>query len=245
MRLSPKEARLRDEDRQVVRELDLFRDMEEARFEGLLNAAFLQRFPERVVLIEEGDPADFLNVVIDGTIELFATLDKRESTMTVLRPVSTFILAAVLKDAPYLMSARTRTPSRVLMIPAQNVRGCMVEDASFTRSIVGELANCYRGVVRNQKNIKLRTGVERLASYLAHQHDRQGAEGKLTLPIDKKTLASMLGMTPENLSRAFSTLRRSGVSVDGPEITVKSFGDLIKVARYAPLIDNFPARSSD
>ena len=231
---------MRQEDRQVVRDLNLFREMDETRFDGLLNAAFLQRFPERVVLIEEGGSADFLHIVIDGMVELYATLDGRESTMTVLSPISTFILAAVLKDAVYLMSARTKTPSRVLMIPSQNVRQAMAEDDAFARSIVSELASCYRGVVRNQKNLKLRTGVERLASYLAHQHLRQGANGMLTLPIDKKTLASMLGMTPENLSRAFSTLRRSGVSVDGPDISIKSPESLIEVARSAPLIDNFP-----
>ena len=146
-----KELGLRPDDKQIVRELDLFRDMDEERFDSLLNAAFLQRFPERVVLIQEGDPADFLHCVIEGTVELFATLDDRHSTLTVLTPVSTFILAAVLNDAVYLMSARTRTPASILMIPAQNVRDAMAEDAAFTRSIVGELANCYRGVVRNQK----------------------------------------------------------------------------------------------
>lgn len=217
--------------------------MDEARFEVLLNAAFLQRFPERVTLIEEGDPADFLHIVIDGAVELYATLDNRESSMTVLTPVSTFLLAAVLKDVVYLMSARTRAVSRILMIPAQNIRAAMSEDSAFALSLVNELATCYRGVVRNYKNLKLRTGVERLASYLAHQHTRQGSNGKLVLPIDKKTLASMLGMTPENLSRAFSMLRRNGVAVDGPEIAINSADDLMEIARFAPLIDNFPKQA--
>ncbi|MBT8471845.1 MAG: helix-turn-helix domain-containing protein [Marinicaulis sp.] len=231
---------MRPDDKRLVRDLELFRDMDKDRFDGLLNAAFFQRFPERVELIKEGEPADFLHIVIDGTVELFAALDDRESTMTMLTPVSTFILAAVLKDAVYLMSARTRTRASVLMIPAQNVRNAMAEDPAFARSIVGELANCYRGVVRNQKNLKLRTGVERLASFLAHQQFRQGGGEKIQLPIDKKTLASMLGMTPENLSRSFSVLRHSGVTVDGPTITIGSIDDLKETARHAPLIDNFP-----
>ncbi|MGE0180688.1 MAG: cyclic nucleotide-binding domain-containing protein [Parvularculaceae bacterium] len=236
---------MRDEDKQIVRNLSLFHDMDAGRFDSLVNAAFLQRFPERVVLIKEGEPSDFLHVVIDGVVELFATLDGRESTMTVLSPVSTFILAAVLKDAVYLMSARTRTASRILMIPAKSVRDAMAEDDAFARSIVSELANCYRGVVRNQKNLKLRTGVERLASYLAHQHVRQGNSGRFTLPIDKKTLASMLGMTPENLSRSFSTLRKIGVTVSGPDIIVEDAEELIEIARNAPLIDNFATRCDD
>ena len=81
---------LRDRDRQTVRKLALFCDMEERRFDDLLNAAFLQRFPERVTVVQEGDSADFLHVLIDGTVELFAALDKRESTMTVLSPVINF-----------------------------------------------------------------------------------------------------------------------------------------------------------
>ncbi len=236
---------MRPDDKHLVRELDLFREMDEARFESLLNAAYLQRFPGHVVLINEGDPADFLHVVIDGTVELFATLDGRHSTMTVLSPISTFILAAVLKDAVYLMSAQTRTSASLLMIPATNVREAMAEDDAFARSIVGELASCYRGVVRNQKNLKLRTGVERLASYLAHQHLRQNAGATIKLPVDKKTLASMLGMTAENLSRSFSVLRKSGVHVDGPNITVDSVEALKETARHAPLIDNFPDSTHD
>ena len=50
----------------------------------------------------------------------------------------------------------------------------------------------------------------------------------------------MLGMTAENLSRSFSVLRRTGVQVDGPKITVESIDELKEIARHAPLIDNFP-----
>ncbi len=39
-----------------------------------------------------------------------------------MRPVSTFILAAVIRDEVYLKSARTLTPAQILMVPAQTVR---------------------------------------------------------------------------------------------------------------------------
>jgi len=55
----------------------------------------------------------------------------------------------------------------------------------------------------------------------------------------------MLGMTPENLSRSFSTLRRAGVKVTGPEVTVQSHDELIEIARHAPLIDNFPDKPAE
>ena len=72
--------------------------------------------------------------------------------------MTTFILAAVIRDEVYLKSARTLTPAQILMIPAQTVRDVFGRDAAFARAIVNELAERYRGLVRALKNEKLRTG---------------------------------------------------------------------------------------
>jgi CRP/FNR family transcriptional activator FtrB len=189
-------------------------------------------------LITEGEPADFLHVVVDGSVELFAQSNGRETTMALVQPVSTFILAAVLKDAVYLMSARTLIKSRILLIPAENIRSVMERDAGFDKAIIAELASCYRGVIKAQKDLKLRTGVERLANYLLRQHAGQGGNGSLTLHIEKRILAARLGMTPENLSRAFGTLKPYGVTVNGSDVELASPKDLAALAKPNPLIDD-------
>ena len=229
---------MRPEDLTAVRELDLFSDMAAESFEELMRAAYLQRFPPQVQLITEGDPPDFLHVVVDGSVELFAADNNRETTMAIIDPVATFILAAALRDAPYLMSARTMSPSQILMIPSQNVRATFACDAAFARSIVQELSARYRDMVKSLKNQKLRTSVERLANYLLREHERQGSNGALTLPIDKRTLAALLGMTPENLSRAFGTLGPYGVVVNGGDITLTKVPDLEVLAKPNPLTDD-------
>ena len=83
-----------------VRELHLFAEMGEENFEALVEAAFLQRFPAHVQLIREGEPADFLHVVIEGMVALTASSASKEATLGIVRPVSTFILAAVIADKP-------------------------------------------------------------------------------------------------------------------------------------------------
>lgn len=203
-----------------------------------MQAAYLQVFPAQLELITEGDPADFLYVVIEGCVELFARSNGRESTMGMVRPVGSFILAAVLKDAVYLMSARTLKRSKVLMVPSSNIRGIFQKDEAFARAIVVELASCYRSVVKEHKDIKLRTAVERLANRLLRYHDDQGSTGSLDLPYDKRTLASLLGMTPENLSRAFNTLKPYGVAVDGLTIRLNDVGSLETLAKPNTLIDD-------
>lgn len=229
---------MRSTDLPQVRALPLFVSMTDENFESLTQAAYLQTFPSQLDLISEGEPADFLYVVLEGRVELYGRAGGRESTMGMVTPVGTFILAAVIKDAVYLMSARTSLRSKILLIPSENVRDAFARDDSFARAIVVELANCYRGVVKEHKDLKLRTAVERLANRLLRFDREQGATGTLELPFDKRTLASLLGMTPENLSRAFNTLRPYGVEVDGGTVRMIDRKALESLAKPNFLIDD-------
>ena len=157
-----------------IRALNLFAEMAEANFLALLRGAYVQNFPPQIELIGEGEPSDFLHVVLSGSIDLFSRWNDRETSLATVRPVSTFILAATIKNAPYLMSARTLEKSRIVLIPSKDVRAIFDADSNFARAIVTELAQCYRSVIKSQKDLKLRTSLERLANYLLRQQKRAG-----------------------------------------------------------------------
>jgi CRP/FNR family transcriptional activator FtrB len=229
---------MRATDRQLVRELALFRDMTQANFDLLMSAALLQRFPQGVTLIHEGDLPDFLHIVVDGTVELFGSSDGRHTTLDIVRPVTTFILAAVVRDDVYLKSARTLSSAQVLMIPASAVRDVFDRDSAFARAVVHELADRYRAIVRELKNQKLRTGTERLANWILRTDRRQGTDGRVHLHYDKRTLASQLGMTPENLSRNLTSLAQHGISNCGREIVITDRTALERCAKPDELIDS-------
>lgn len=228
---------MKTEDVDAVRELPLFREARKETFARILRGVLLQRFPPGVTLITESDSADFLHVVVDGLVEMYATDGGRETTLSLVRPVGTFILAAVLTDQVYLQSARTVLKSRLLMIPAAHVRAAMGTDEGFARAVVAELARGYRGTIKELKNQKLRSAAERLANWLLQECGRTGASAGVELDVEKRKLASLLGMTPENLSRAFSTLRDYGVSSAGSAIRIAEPDALRAFARPNPLID--------
>lgn len=222
-----------------LRELHLLEGMSDTSFDALMRGAYLQNFPPQIELISEGDPSDFLHVVVSGSVELFSTWNDRETSMTTVRPVSTFILAATIKDAPYLMSARTLEKSRIALIPSADVRSVFYTDADFARAIVTELAQGYRAATKNIKNLKLRSSFERLANYLLRQQERAGGAARFELLNEKRRIASYLGMTAENLSRAFNGLKAYGVEVDGNQITITDQDLLTNFAKPDQLIDDF------
>lgn len=204
----------------------------------MLAASFLQRFPPGVDLVREGDEADFLHVVIDGQVEIFSAYRDRETTVAVVGAGNCFITAAVVLDRVYLKSARSLTSCRVLLLPADAVRRTFYSDAAFARALAIDLATAYRSVVKELKNQKLRSGLERLANWLLVQTSEAEDILRFTLPFEKKVLAARLGMAPEVLSRTFTTLAAYDVRVDGPKITIGDRDALEKLAKPIATIDD-------
>ena len=229
---------IKEADLERIRELPFLKAAGEDTFRRLIQGAFLQRFPASTTLLTEGDSVDFLYILLEGSVELSGTWNDKETILALLAPLSTFILAAVVLDAQALMSAATRDRSDILMISGETLRREMREDAGFGFAVSQEMAGCYRGLVRSIKSQKLRGGIERLANYLITQQVRQGNVETITLPHEKRVLASLLGMTPENLSRAFANLADYGVVVNGPLVTIKRPVVLSRLAKPDSLIDN-------
>ena len=229
---------MRASELQQVRSLPLFAQMTEQSLDNLLEGALLQQFPVGVNLIHEGDPPDFLHVLVDGLVEIFTEQDGVEWGISLVSPVTTFILAAVVGDQPYLNSARTLKESRILLIPAESVRAVLRQEIAFAQVVANELASAYRGVVKKLKGYMARSSVERLANWILSEAKGEASSTHLVLPFDRGTLAAHIGTTRENLSRSLAQLTDHGVRIRGREIVIDRKDLLEAFARPQRLIDD-------
>lgn len=229
---------MRPEDFERLREHSLFADISAGAMATLGQGALLQRFPRGTVLFEQGDGADFLHVLMDGSVELIgATAGQRETVVEIIEPVDAFILAAVLTGQPYLMTARVVHPARLLLLPAAAFREAIEVDPGLAVTMLSSLSRQYRMLVRQITNLKLRTSTQRLACYLLTLTSQQDGTATFELPYDKRRIAARLGMSPENLSRAFATLRPMGVEVHGNRVTLQDIVSFRQQCEVDHLID--------
>jgi CRP/FNR family transcriptional activator FtrB len=229
---------MKETDLARIRDLRIFGGMDPNRFSDLTSGAFMQKFPAGTTLLYEGDSVDFLYILFEGAVEIQGAWHDKETTLSVVRPLSMFILSSVVLDAPALMSARTIERSEILMLSAEAFRRGMREDGRFALCVAEEMAGWNRALVRQLKNMKLRSAAERLANYLLTLQVQQGGGGTLHLPHEKRILASLLGMTPENLSRSFASLADYGVEIHGNEVKLTMMTTLKRMAKASPFIDN-------
>ena len=238
VRQSGEASLLRAHELVLLKSLPLFSEMKPENFDSLLDAALLQQFPAEMILIHESQPADFLHVLLDGLVEIFTEQDGGEWGISLINPISTFILAAVVSDQPYLNSARTLTDSRVLLIPAQRVRDIFEQDVAFARVVAQELAFAYRSTVKKLKGYMARSTVQRLANWILTEAKRDSSQANIVVPFDRGTLTSHIGTTRENLSRNLAQLTEHGVRIRGREIVIDCKELLEALARPQRFIDD-------
>jgi CRP/FNR family transcriptional activator FtrB len=225
-------------DEQMPTDLPLFRAISESTRAHLIRSTMAHSLSAGAILFEQGVVPNFQIIVISGSVQLFGrAIDKREVLIEVVRPPEFVIPAAVMTGAPYLMQARVPEPSRFVLIQADVFRAAVLTDPHLAQTVIASLAHQFRRMVRQIKNLKLRSSTQRAGCYILALAERQGTRDHVVLPYEKNLIASELGMKRESFSRALSSLERCGIRVDGQTITILDADRLRAECEPDPLID--------
>jgi CRP/FNR family transcriptional regulator, transcriptional activator FtrB len=209
-----------------------------SRRADLLESAVFHAVPAGTLLFEQGDMPSFQHVVLSGSVQLFGRSSiGREVLIEIVEPPDLVIPAAVVTASSYLMRARVPEPARLLLIHAAAFRRAVEREPLLAHAVIGSLAGQFRRLVRQIKNLKLRTASERVGCYLLALSQRQGTPDLAVLPYEKNLIASELGMTRESFSRALSALQAEGITVKGDGIEIWDAQRLAAACGPDPLID--------
>jgi CRP/FNR family transcriptional activator FtrB len=223
---------VRNLDADRIRSIGLFKHVSDFHFQTLLRSASVRQVAPRTILFKEGSRPNTLYSLLEGSVELFSAHGDKRRTIAIIRSVKPCVLASIWHDR-HRLSARTLARSQVLLVPARLLHDLIETDSGFASAATAELADECQEVVEHLKNYSLRTASERLA-YWALRFDRDsGGAGQFTLPCDKRTLASYLGMAPEHLSRNIAALEPAGLVVRGRRVTLTDRPALAALAGLA------------
>ena len=220
----------------AVHSLPLLREAGAATVDELLKDAVLQRFHKQQTVIKEGETPQFLHILIEGMVEFFANHNDQETTIDVVKGSVPLALVAAACDTMSLYSARTIAPSVMVLFRADAIRAASAHDADFAQAVLNEIALRYHGSIRALKNMKLRTSAERVANWILQAVNTGNGE-RFELECDKRTVASRLGMTPENFSRNLALLTKYGVRKSGRDILIDNPIALAQFAKPNQLLD--------
>lgn len=200
--------------------------------------AFQHHVAAGTLLFEQGEVPRFQHAVLSGSIHLYGcAVDGREVLIETVSAPDLVIPAAVVTGSAYLMKAKAPVPSRVLLIQADAFRAAVASDLAFAQATIASLAGQFRRMVRQIKNLKLRTASQRVGCYILGLSQRQGTPDRATLPYGKHLIASELGITRESFSRALAQLQGTSIRVADETVFILDAARLAADSLPDPLID--------
>jgi CRP/FNR family transcriptional activator FtrB len=216
-------------DGHVLHSIPLFAGLSEDHFTRFVAAASVREIPPRTMLFAEGDQVTDLYALLRGVVELFSEREDRRFTAAVVHAAHPLAVSTIFADR-YPLSARVLEHSELIVAPAKLVIELLRLDPGLASALATEMAFESAQIIRDFKSHRLLTTSERLAGWILRYIGRSGGTGEITIPFDKRVLASYLGMAPEQLSRHFASMESAGVTVQGRCITVTDREALAKIA---------------
>ena len=186
--------------------------------EFLFSAGSERHFKPGEHLMTEGDRTDYFFDLLDGTVALARNgTDGRRQILSFLG-ARQFLGASSTERYPNLATALTDV--QAITYPRSALEKALESSPIFGSEFRKVLTRILESAHDHVYTIGQRSAVERVASFLLYLRANQArfsAKGPreksehIDLPMTRLDIADFLGLTIETVSRAFSTLKKSGV----------------------------------
>lgn len=225
-----KSLKLNTRDKSILIRTPFLANLSGASLGRMLDIVTVSGFEARDILFREGEHADNFFCVLSGYVRLYRlNKDGREADIRVCGPGDTIAECLLYKGDTYRYNAQAAEPITVARFDLQQVREMAERETDVAKAVIQCLSQHLMSTMDCVANDRLQTAPQRVAHYLLDQCSTSECSASIRLPFQKSLLAGKLGLAPEALSRAFSALRRAGVTVRGRVIQINDVSALKQI----------------
>lgn len=206
----------------------MFSELQPSQIELLANGTRLVDIPRGGRLFNRGDKAHGFYLLLEGQIKLGVISPQGdEKVIGLIQPGESFGEAVLFLERSFPVYAQTTLDSKVLLITREAIFDILDNDVTVVRRMLAAISARNRQLVNDIESISLQNSTQRLIGYLLQISADSPNPERLQLPANKLTIASMLNLTPETLSRVMLRLSNAGlIEVNGKEIVITNVAGL-------------------
>ena len=163
--------------------------------------------------VTEGDPADYLFNITEGTVKVYKLLPDGRQQITGFLSAGDFLGLSFQEN--YGCSAEAVTQVRYCQFPRRKLSQLLTDFPEMERRLLGIASNELAAAQDQMLLLGRKTARERVASFLLMLSRRAVRAGReidpVILPMTRSDMADYLGLTVETVSRTFTQLKKAGV----------------------------------
>jgi CRP/FNR family transcriptional regulator len=218
----------------IVRSL-IFEHVSSEELGTFCNTKREQSFKKGQVVVRQGEPiADFVYVK-DGLVKLYNEAGQgREQIISIARPYDFISLLTVFSETHYHYSVSAIEDTTVCIINLDRIKELVRENGSFALDLLERMSRTADKLIKNYNDINLKNLRGRIAYILLNFADKIYLRNRFDLPVSRKEIAELIGMTTENVIRILSEFRKEGIiRINGKEIEILDKAKLEFLSQHA------------
>ncbi|MDI1360958.1 Crp/Fnr family transcriptional regulator [Methylotenera sp.] len=206
----------------------MFSELQPAQIEPLANGTRMIDAPRGGILFNRGDRAHGFYLLLEGQIKLGVISPQGdEKVIGLIQPGESFGEAVLFLERTFPIYAQATLDSKVLLITRDAIFDILDNDVTVVRRMLAGISARNRQLVNDIESISLQNSTQRLIGYLLQISADSPNPERVQLPANKLTIASMLNITPETLSRVMLRLQTAKlIEVNGKEIVITNVAGL-------------------
>ncbi len=213
---------------QKLYKLYMFSELQPNQIELLANGTRVVTVAKGETLFNRGDRAHGFYLLLEGQIKLgIISPQGDEKVIGLIQPGESFGEAVLFLEQSFPIYAQATLDSKVLLITRDAVFDILDNDVTVVRRMLAGISARNRQLVNDIESISLQNSTQRLIGYLLQISSDSPNPERVQFPANKLTIASMLNITPETLSRVMLRLNNAGlIEVNGKEIVITNVAGL-------------------
>ncbi len=178
----------------------------------IISSSTFKIIPKGKYVVKQGSYMNFLPIILDGLIKMYAQEDQVEFLLYYIRPNECCILSFnnLFNQEAIRFSAITEEDTKILCLPMKKVKEWFVKYPSFTRIILKNFQRNYEDLLNTTKQVVCYKIEDRLVNYLNEKAKHQNCN---MIKVSHKQIASDLGTSREVISRITKKLQSTSLLI--------------------------------
>jgi len=224
----------------ILSSIPSFSALSESQLEEIKQIVVNRNFHKGEFIFSQGDESQGFYIVVAGRVKIFQTSSEgKEHIMRFVGPGGSFGQVAVFAGRAFPASAQVITESSLLFLPRNEFVRLITKTPSLALNMLSVLSMRLREFTVHIERLALKEVPGRLAAYLIHLSDEKRVKKDIvSLNITKVQLSSLLGTTPETLSRILAQMVDRGlIKVKKSDIRIQDHTGLEELAVHGKIIE--------
>ncbi|MBM3350292.1 MAG: Crp/Fnr family transcriptional regulator [Betaproteobacteria bacterium] len=207
---------------QTLANFSLFKELGSDQIEKIAEQSRVINFQKGQSVFNCGDQAIGLYILVEGQLKLgLISSQGTERILRIISPSESFGEAILYLERQFPVYAKAIIDSKVLLVPKNLIFSMLDANPHYARKMLAGLSIRMHQLIQNIEMLSLQSSTQRFITYLLQISAEVKDGTKIRLPASKATIASLLNLKPETLSRILAKLQKLElIDVRGSSLTI-------------------------